>query len=333
MNFLITGVTGFIGSRLAIALLEQGEGVRALGRCQTEWEQRRAEEIRQRGGQVHDISLDASEALAEQMRGIDVVIHLAAAQHEANVPDAYFRQVNVEGTRTLLQTAEAQQVKRFVHGSTIGVYAWRADKVCDENSPLEPDNIYGTTKLEAEAVVRSAKLPQVIVRISETYGPGDLRLLKLFKGAEKGLSLLLGAGSNRHHLIYIDDLIHGLLLAAQSEKAVGETLVLVGPAAVTSREMIEAVRREVGQKLPLLHLPLWPFMALAMLLQTLLRPLGIQPPLHRRRMDFFRKSFSFSGERAYALLGHQSKVELEAGLEATARWYREQGCLKSEEGQ
>ena len=138
------------------------------------------------------------------------------------------------------------------------------------------------------------KLPVVIIRISETYGPGDRRLLKLFKAINKNVFFVIGKGNNVHHLIYIDDLVNGLLLVAEHKEALGEIFVLAGKNHVTTNEMVNTIAKVMGKKAPKFRMPLVPFDLMAVLMGALFRPIGIQPPLHRRRMDFFKKSFLFS---------------------------------------
>jgi nucleoside-diphosphate-sugar epimerase len=328
MKVLITGATGFIGSRLGLQCLAEGMQVRALGRLNNPAEEENSQELTEQGAELRDVSILEPEPLAEVMAGVDVVIHLAAAQHEANVPDEYFRSINVDGTRNVFEAATAAGVGRVVHGSTIGVYGWSADSIVREGSPLEPGNIYGVTKLEAEKVVRSfaGRVPWSIARISEAYGPGDRRLLKLFKGAERGISIQIGKGENLHHLVYVDDVLDGLLHATREDAALGQTFVLAGPQAVTSRDMLEAVARALGVTVRTLRVPMAPLMLTAALLEGTLGRVGIQPPLHRRRMDFFRKSFEFSLEEA-AGLGFKPRVGLDEGMRATARWYVERGLV------
>jgi nucleoside-diphosphate-sugar epimerase len=324
----ITGATGFIGSRLALRCRAEGMSVLALGRRRSDTEEQNAGELERCGIEVRDVPIEDRSQLAAAMGGTDVVFHLAAAQHEANVPDEYFHRINVEGTRNLMDAAAATGVGRVVHGSTIGVYAWRPGHTVHENSPLTPDNIYGVTKLEGEQVVRSyaERVPTAIARIAETYGPGDRRLLKLFKGAERGLCLQIGDGQNLHHLVYVDDLVSGLLAAARDSRALGKTFVLAGRQPVTTRAMLEAVCRALGRSPRILRVPLAPLTLLALILEGTLRPLGVQPPLHRRRMDFFRKSFAFSIEQASAF-GFKPRVELDEGMKHTARWYLDQGWI------
>ena len=330
MKALVTGATGFIGSRLVLRCLDDDAAVVALGRRQSPAEAENASELEARGVEIRDTPVEETDGLLAAMEGVDVVFHLAAAQHEANVPDEYFRRINVQGTRNVLEAAVAAGVGRLVHGSTIGVYGWQPGATVRNDSPLEPENIYGITKLEAEGVVRSfeSRLLFTIARISETYGPGDRRLLKLFKGVERGLCLQIGPGRNLHHLVYIDDLLDGLLCAARVEGALGRTFVLAGPKPVTTREMLEAISRSLSKPQRILRVPLSPLMVAAAILETTLRPLGIQPPLHRRRMDFFRKSFAFSPDDASAF-GYEPRVDLQEGMQGTARWYAQRGLLSA----
>ena len=329
MNILITGATGFIGSRLALKCLEKQYFVRAFGQENTSAEKQNRKIIEQNGAEVVLGSVTDCEHIKKVCSGIDWIFHLAAAQHEVNVPDRYFREINVIGTNNLLDGSVEAGVKRFVHGSSIGVYGESLDGNIDESSPLKPNNIYGITKLEAERVVQSymEKLPSVIIRISETYGPGDRRLLKLFKTIKNKLFYMIGKGKNLHHPIFIEDLIEGLLLSAEIEEAAGSNFVLAGKKPLTSNEMVEEIAQYFDTKIPRFHLPLQAFLITANIMERILRPLGVQPPLHRRRLDFFRKSFYFSQQGAVNKLGFKPKYDFDAGVKRTGAWYREMGLL------
>jgi dihydroflavonol-4-reductase len=328
MKILITGGTGFIGSRLAVRCVQQGHEVTVLALENNETEVSNRQRLEQAGVNMAIGSVTEREQVVAAVQGMDVVFHLAAVQHEMNVPDQKFWDVNVEGTRHMLEASVAAGVKRFVHGSTIGVYGY-LDGLISEETACNPDNIYGQTKYEGEKLVLSYqdKLPVVVIRISETYGPGDYRLLKLFKAIHKNLFFMIGKGENLHHPIYVDDLVDGFLIAATSETAVGELFVLSGKEAVTTNEMVAAIAQALDKPGPRLRIPLFPMMAAATVLEVTLRPLGIQPPLHRRRMDFFRKGFSFSQQKSRDLLNFEPAVDFQQGARATAAWYEEMEYL------
>lgn len=327
-RILITGGTGFIGSRLALACLQSGHTVTILGQQNTPAESQNRELLEQEGCNVVLASVTEPEKLDAACCDIDIVFHLAAAQHEMNVPDDRFWDVNVEGTKNLLEAAVRAGVKCVVHASTIGVYGSMRGTI-DEASPCQPDNIYGVTKLEGEAVALSFKdrLGVVVVRVPEVYGPGDRRLVKLFKPISKRSFFIIGSGDNLHHPIYIDDLIRGLLQAAAHSDTRGRVFLLAGKQPVTTREMAVTIAEQIGVPPPKLRVPMFPFVVAAALLEATLRPLGIQPPLHRRRLDFFRKSFSLSSRLASETFGFTPQVDFARGARFTAEWYRQMGYL------
>lgn len=330
MKLLITGGTGFIGSRLSVRARAGGHDIVVVGLTNTDAERDRLEELQALGIEVRVGQLQDRDFVRASLVGCDAVIHLAAAQHEANVPDAYFHTVNVDATRTLLEACIDLGVKRFVYGSTIGVYGSANDTALDEESPPRPENIYGVTKLEAENLVKSHadRLDVTVVRISETYGPGDLRLLKLFKAVQSGWFAMIGRGLNRRQPIHVQDLVRGLLLAVEHPAAVGQTILLAGPAPLTTREMVRDIAAALDSSVRNVRLPMWPMLLAAHTLERALKPLHIQPPLHRRRLDFFKKSFWFSTTKAKRLIGFEPMIPFAVGARDTAGWYRREGLLE-----
>jgi nucleoside-diphosphate-sugar epimerase len=314
---------------LALDCLSKGHSVLVVGQENNSAEARNSQLLKSRGAEVVISSVTDRKEIFRATRDTDLVFHLAAAQHEANVPDQRFWDVNVTGTRNVLEASKNSGVKRFIHGSTIGVYGSAVNGKLDERSPTNPDNIYGITKLEGERLVRSfqGKIPTVIIRITETYGPGDQRLLKLFRSIKKGVFLMIGKGENIHHLIYVDDLINGLHLSATTDRAIGEIVALAGKEPLTTNQMVATIANEMGRKISRWRVPLPPFLIVATILETTLRPLGIQPPIHRRRMDFFRKSFEFSLQHSRRVLNFQPEYDFKWGVSETAKWYTEMGFL------
>ena len=328
MEVLITGGTGFIGSQMALKSLERGDSVKVLGLENTSAESYNKKVIEEKGAKVLLTSVLERANVFELLKGVDVVYHLAATQHEMNVPDQVFWDVNVTGTRNLLEASIDADVKCFVHGSTIGVYGI-VERVIDEETPCQPENIYGVTKLEGEklALAFKERLPVVVIRISEVYGPGDRRLLKLFKTIKKNVFFMIGSGQNLHHPIYVGDLIQGFLLASSNPDAKGQVFLLAGKEAVTSNEMVSVIAEELGTKGARFRVPFLPLLLIASLMESVLRPVGVQPPLHRRRMDFFKKSFELSGKKASDLLRFQPQVGFKEGIRETATWYTSMGLL------
>jgi dihydroflavonol-4-reductase len=323
MKVFVTGGTGFIGSNLALKCIDRGDTVKVLGQENTPAEAENRRVVEEKGAEVIIASVTDREALFDLLKGIDVVYHLAAAQHEMNIPDQRFLDVNVMGTKNVLEASVESGVRRFVHGSTIGVYG-SLEGTIDEQSICEPDNVYGKTKLEGEKLVLSYQqnLPVVVIRISETYGPRDRRLLKLFRAINKKLFLMVGNGGNMHHPIYVDDLIDGFFLAATVEEAAGQVFILAGKECVTTNDMVAMIAGILDTSVPKFNIPLNPMLKFAKIAEKCLRPIGITPPIHSRRMDFFRKSFKFSQDKAFKVLGFAPQVDLRQGLLETFNWYK-----------
>ena len=330
MRIVVTGATGFIGAHLALLLQAEGYDVLATGRAELPSEAVRAEQLRSSGITLLVGSLLTADFAQQLASNCDAIIHLAAAQHESNVPDSYFYGLNVSAHRALLEAAVNAGVKRFVYGSTIGIYGSATDGQLDEQTPPRPENVYARTKLEAERVTMeyANRIDTCIMRISETYGPGDLRLLKLFRGIESGTFPMIGKGTNLRQVVYVEDLVRGLLLGATHEGAVGEVFVLAGSEIMTTNDMVRQVAATLGRKPTSLSLPVWPFRAAASIFEATLTPMGIQPPLTRRRLDFFTKSFLFSTEKARRVLGFEPRITFATGAARTADWYRKNGYLR-----
>ena len=142
----------------------------------------------------------------------------------------------------------------------------------------------------------------------------------------KGRLFRIGPGQNLHHVVFIDDLIDALRILAVQPDAVQQTAVVAGPEAVTSDQMITCISTAVGKSPPTLRVPLWVFLAAASVMEAMLKPIGVQPPLHRRRLNFFIKSFQFSMSEA-GKLGYQPIIGFEEGAARTASWYRDTGLL------
>jgi nucleoside-diphosphate-sugar epimerase len=130
-----------------------------------------------------------------------------------------------------------------------------------------------------------------------------------------------------YHLTYIDDLVEGFRLCGEQQEAAGQTFLLAGPEYTTLEELVARVAQAVGGRPPWIHWPVWPVWAAGALCELICIPLGVEPPLYRRRVDFYRKSRAFDITRARQVLGYNPRVSLQDGLRRTAEWYRARGLL------
>lgn len=329
LRLLVTGASGFIGSRLALNLQRMGVDAIFTGRDANEIESARIRELAAAGVVVQIGDLRDRAFVHRLIAGRNAVLHLAAAQHEGHMSDDHFRSVNIDATRLLLEASIAAGVRRFVYGGTMGIYGSSEHGPINETSEPDPHNIYTRTKLAAEAVIRefAGRIETVICRIGETYGPGDLRLLKLFKAIDRSRFVMIGKGDNQRQPIYVDDLGRGLFAALAQPQAIGEAILLTGNEVMTTREMVAHIAAALERPVPRLHVPMWPVLAAAATSHTLMRPFGLRSPLQPRSLDFFRKSFVFSTSKAKDLLHVEPTVRFSDGARATLAWYRSQGYL------
>lgn len=263
--------------------------------------------------------------------GVDVVFHVAAIYRQAGVSEATYRAVNADAVGRIVEAAARGGVRRVVHCSTVGVHGDVEHPPANEDAPLKPGDIYQVTKLEGERLAREAgrraNIEVTIVRPSGIYGPGDRRLLKLFRGVSLRRWVTLGRGEIYYHLTYIDDLVQGFIRCAEAPAAANRTYILAGGEVTTLNELVALIADAAGVPTPRWHLPVWPVWIAGAACEALCAPFGIEPPLYRRRVDFFTKSRAFDISRARREIGYAPDVGLRDGIRRTLEWYRSYGWL------
>jgi nucleoside-diphosphate-sugar epimerase len=322
---LVTGASGFTGGALCRRLVKDGEQVVAFVRPSS-----RIEELKVMGIECRVVDIKDAESVLDNLDGIDRIYHLAAAYRTEHSDRDEFRSVNVEATRNLLEAAKRREVKRFVHCSTVGVQGRIDDPPADEEYRFNPGDHYQESKLEGELLAReyfSKGLPGVVVRPVGIYGPGDTRFLKLFRPISKGYFVMIGSGKVLYHMTYIEDLVEGFVLAGQKPAALGEVFTVAGETYTTIRQLVNLIADVLGKPHPWLQIPFFPVYLASHICDKAFRPLGLNPPLYPRRVEFFYLDRAFSIEKAKQLLGYSPKVNLQDGLTRTAGWYREQGLI------
>ncbi len=325
MRVLVTGISGFTGSNLALALLKQGHEVHGFVRPTSQ-----LAGIQDQGIVFHTGDLGDAQSIEKAVEGMDTVYHIAASYRESGAPTSEYYKVNVHGTRYLLDAALKYNVKRFVHCSTVGVHGHVENPPADEDAPFNPGDLYQETKIEGEKVVREfiAKgVPAVIFRPVGIYGPGDRRFLKLFRGVQKGTFVMFGSGEILYHLTFIDDLVDGIIACGEDPKAIGQTYIIAGEKATTLNELTQRVAESLGVSAPKIRLPFWTLWTASVACEALCKPFRINPPLFRRRADFFRKDRSFTSAKIERELGFRARIGLEEGIRRTAEWYRAQDLI------
>lgn len=326
MKVLVTGATGFAGRALAIKLNNLGMKVRVLVRTPSKVDFPNKSEYEIVEGNIVDEKI-----VNKAVQGVEVVYNIAAVFREGGLADKVYHNVHVIGTLNLLKAAKKYSVKRFVHCSTGGVHGHIENPPANEEYRYSPGDIYQVTKLEGELKAlefyKETGLPVSVVRPAPIFGPGDTRLLKLFKLAKQPLTILLGDGNVYYHLVYIDDLVDGFILASEKDKAVGESFIIGGAETLNLNQLIDTIAETIGSSKRKIHLPAFPIQIAGTLCEKICLPFGINPPLYRRRVDFFTKSRSFDITKAKTILGYNPKVSLIEGIRKTVDWYTKKGLL------
>lgn len=327
----ITGASGFIGRALADCYRDLGAEVRGLDvRPDTE-----------RGVVAGDIT--RPETWEDQVSGSDLVIHTAAVVTN-NVDPIEAWHVNVVGTQRVLEAARQAGAARFVQISTLGVMRFlyvggeavlkRNDfRPIDENWPLMPvDNPYADTKIAAEHLVLAAQaageIDCTIVRPADVYGPGCRPwVLQPLAMIRKGLFMLPEKGQGLFYPIYIDDLVRGIVMAAENETGRGQIFLFGAEFPVTTETYFGYFYRMLGKNTRPRSFSTPVATALAETARLLFTLAGKHTELGRGVMQMLSKKTTFSNAKAHTLLDWYPEIELEEGMRRTEAWLRSEGLL------
>jgi 2-alkyl-3-oxoalkanoate reductase len=327
MKVLVTGGTGFTGKALVRRLLDMGHEVVALDYK----EGLKTRELREWGAEVVLGSVTDQEVVRRAMAGVEVVHHLAAAFREMNVPDSYYRDVNVGGTRNVLQAALDEGVRKLVYCSTCGVHGNIDHPPGGEDAPIQPADYYQRTKYEAEPIVREFHqrgLPAAILRPAAIYGPGDPeRFLMIFRRVARGTFPMFGNGKTYYHPLYVDNLVDAFVQVMADGVGDGEAYLIADEEYLEIEDLVRRVGRALGVEVKVPHYPVWPVVAAGHVCEKVCRPFGITPPIFPRRVDWYRQNRAFKIDKAKRDLGYVPKVGIDEGLRRTAEWYRQEGYL------
>lgn len=331
---LITGGLGFLGGHLVRALMGDGFRVRVLARSRGKAASGSEDETGVVNGPSPEIvcgDIREPAVVREAAEGCEAVIHLVSNFRSARSDGQEAYDINVGGTENMLAAAERAGVSQIIHCSTIGVHGSVAEIPANEETAFNPGDSYQETKLIGEQKVwehyRRTDQPVTVVRPISMFGPGDRRMLKLFKMISAGWFIRVGDGHTYFQPAYISDVVKGFRLCLGNEQAVGEAFIIGGDEYVTLNELAAIIGEELGVKWRTLPIPMKPVLGAAVICERVFSPLGIEPPLHSRRVSFYRNHRAFTIEKARRILGYEPEVSLRQGIRRTIAFYREEGWL------
>lgn len=328
---LVTGAGGCIGRCLVKRLVAEGCQVHGLD-VDAAALQRVLSDFPRGTIKAFHSGLADSEIMQKACNGVEVVFHAAAKVH--SVPrnareEAEFFDVNVAGTENLLRACPVQGLRAFIFFSTIAVYGTGDGSPLTESTPVNPENSYARSKLEAEQRVleflRNAAVRPTIFRMSLVYGEGERgNFSRMLRGVDTGPFLLVGNGATLKSLIYVEDVVTAALMAVRSAAAQGQVFVLSDPQAYPLRQVVETLARHLGVRSPRVRLPLWLARSGGAVLDALGRRLRFRPPFTKSNVEKLMTDTVCDISKIRSVLGFHSEYGLDEGVRRTVQWYREE---------
>lgn len=324
---LVTGATGFVGVRLVEELLRRGERVRAFGRNRSV-----LNTLEVAGAEAVSGDLRDAKAVCQACRGVGTVYHVGALSSPwGDVRE--FETVNVGGTRNVLDGCRAGNVGRLVYVSSPSVTFDGSDCVRQTESAPYPHRFvshYSRTKKEGEDLINAARgdFETVIIRPKAVFGPGDTSLLpRLLRAARAKRLPQIGPGDNRIDLTYVDNVVHGLILAGESSQAVGDTYTITNGDLGAEAPCLWGVIGHVlaSLRLPKIRrvLPLSMALMLAGGAEAVAGMTGREPFLTRYSALILARTQTYDISAARNDLGYAPVISFAEGLERTIAAFRD----------
>ncbi len=314
MKALVTGATGFIGSHLCEKLIKRGYSVTCLVRdtSKLKWIEN-LELTFVRGDCTDRVSL------LNAVHDFDYVLHLAGLTKSCS-DDAFFS-TNSKGTENLIEAVAEKnpQLKRFVYISSLSAAGPSKNGTpLDEQACPSPVSNYGKSKLEGEKALLKYRdtIPITILRPAAVYGPRDRDFLVLFKMIKKGI--FPDWGKSYYSFLYIDDLVQGIILCAESKEAEGKTYFLSENSSHSNDEVMEAISSALNAKARRLRIPKFviPFC-------SFIGEKTNAEIINKDKMkEFTHSNWTCNARKAKEEIGFLPRVMIKEGMKWTADWYR-----------
>lgn len=322
MKVFVTGGTGFIGSHLVDALINNPDNeVRCLVRSELKWLDKK--NITAVKGDLHDLP-----ALKKGLGGADVLFHLAALV-KAPRPDIFHR-VNVEATENIIRTAQKAGVKKMVILSSLAAVGPSFERPVNENDPLMPVSMYGESKKEMEEMIERIAGPDdsiTILRPPAVFGPREEQIYSFFKIASRGICPVVGGSETRISMVHVNDVVQGLLLASVENKKGVVKYFVSSEKVYTWKEIKDATGKALGKKLVTLPVPPGIVGYLGTIMETVGSFFGQYPIMNKDKAKEMTMEWTCSIDKIKEELGYQQIFSLEDGIADTINWYKKHNWL------
>jgi nucleoside-diphosphate-sugar epimerase len=325
LETLITGGTGLVGHHLVTALQQRGDTIRALvlPNEDVSW-------LEERGVVVYRGDVRDPDSLVAPTQGVDTVFHMAAMQG-VWLPIKEYYAVNVTGTENICRACLKAGVRKVVHVSSWTIYGMSRGRTLTEQDPPAPWNDpYWITKAQGDQLVQRMvtedHLPAAIIRPGTIFGVGDrLNFGRIADKLQKEKGLLIGSGGNALPLVYVTDVVQGLLLCADLPQAQGEAYNITNDQQLTQGEFLHAIAQEIGAPSPRLHIPYAAAYSLAFIAERMTGLMRLKHPVVTRHgVTLFGTDNRHSIEKAHTELGFVPQVGIREGVRLASLWYQQQ---------
>lgn len=326
MNVLVTGATGFIGSHLVELLLRKKYSVRCLVRktSDTRW-------LSGFGVDYVYGDLFTLDALRDAVIDVDHVYHSAGIT-KARTKEEYYRG-NTEGTKNLLNAVikHRPQLGRFVYVSSQSAVGPSAGKeLITEETPAHPLTTYGKSKwmAEEECLKASSSIPITIVRPPVVYGPRDKDVFEFFNTMRKGLQPMVGFREKYVSMLHVRDVVRGFVMAAASEKAIGQTYFISSLDIYGWKEIGEVARDVMKVRALRVRIPETVVYGIAAVAE-MFAFVNSKPALinFEKARDMVQDYWTASPAKAKRDFGFEQEVSLGDGIRDTIDWYKQNNWL------
>jgi nucleoside-diphosphate-sugar epimerase len=316
MKFLVTGGAGFLGINLIRYLYKKGNEVVSLDIADFNYPDIK-DKIEIIKGDIRD-----KELVMKSCVGIDAIVHTAAALPLYKPEEIY--STDIDGVKNLLEAAQSNKVKRFIHISSTAVYGIPDHHPINENDKLDGVGPYGKSKIKAEEECikyREKGMCVSILRPKSFVGPERLGVFDLlYDWARDGKGFpMIGSGNNRYQLLDVEDLCDAIYLCATlDEKKVNDTFNIGAKEFTTMREDYQAVLDYAGFGKKIVGLPEKPIILTLRILEFLKLS-----PLYKWVYETASKDSFVSIEKAEKILGYKPKYSNKDALIRNFKWYLE----------
>jgi nucleoside-diphosphate-sugar epimerase len=324
MKAFVTGGTGFIGSHLADALLENDaySEIRCLIRNNEKW--LKGKDFTRIRGDLDDLPV-----LQKAVKDVDVIFHIAGRVKAPTYQE--LKHANVDATENLLRIAQKEGVPKIVVLSSLAAVGPSENGPVTEEVPMNPISNYGKSKKQMESMIHDladGETSITILRPPAVYGPREDQIYSFFKMVNNRICPIIGDGERpRISMVYVGDVVHGILQAAQQKSSGVATYLISGPDIYTWNQIRGTTTKVLGKKAIPIYVKPKIVEKIAGTVEKAASFLGIYPVLNKEKAKELILEWTCTSEKAQREINYQPQYSLAEGISRTIHWYQKHHWL------